>query len=140
MEKPKSKSARLGLSFILGFCLISLASWLFIPWLIEDSSTISIQKDSSEAVAELMESTLPDNVFFSPLAHNLDSCNQCHSFDEDEYTAMFNLEKTTTTQDDITQVFFEAKGIIMAECLSCHEIKAHLNTTTASEACSTCHK
>lgn len=140
MTKQKSKNTNLALLFVLSFCLVFLASWLFVPWLLEDGVATSMQKNSSQAVAELMESTLPDHIFFSPRAHSLDECNQCHGFSQDEYLAMFKLEEITDTKDDEMQVFFEARVMSMAECLSCHTIEAHLDMTGAGEACATCHK
>ena len=139
MKTPKKKSSAMLLPFILTFCLAALASWLFIPWLMEEPAPKSLQKKMTPALAELMRSTQPDHVFFSPRAHSLDSCNQCHSFSEKEYMAMFKLENHSSGGAN-PEVFYEAKPMNMSECLSCHQIKAHLETTSAGESCGTCHR
>ena len=139
MESPQTKRKTLFLPFILAFCLVALGSWLFIPMLLKAPLPQSSEKNSSKALAELTQLTYQDHVFFAPRAHNLDSCNQCHAFSQEEYMSMFNLDKRTVP-DTNSQIFFQTKPLDMSDCLSCHQIKAHMNTTTASEACSTCHR
>lgn len=139
MKTPKAKNNSLLLPFTLAFCLAGLASWLFIPWFMEEPSPQSSQKTPSKSLGELMQATQPDHVFFATRAHSLDSCNQCHAFSQEEYMAIFNLEKNTA-QNTNNEVFYQAKPLNMSDCLSCHQIEAHLRTTTASGSCATCHR
>ena len=139
MNTPEKKSNSMLLPFILAFCLAGLAAWLFIPWLLEEPAPKSLQKRMTPALAELMRKTQPDHVFFSPHAHSLDSCNQCHSFSEKEYMAMFKLEKKSSNGAN-PEIFYEARPMSMSECLRCHQIEAHLETTLAGKSCGTCHR
>ena len=146
------------LPFFLGFVLVILAAWLFVPHVWQKEFATNNQSlKANQAVATLMRENLPDHVFFSPQAHNRDTCNQCHEFSQEAYLALFKVqvveqakivseagskpgEPERSAPTSQSGLFYQADPMSMAECESCHAIPAHLKTTTAGTACVTCHK
>ena len=142
MNHKTSSLRKFLLPFLLAFCLVGLAVWLFVPWLFLPQPSTLASETASQAVAELLPASEPDHVFFAPRAHSRDACNECHTFSDEEYMHLFKLNKQTEPEDpeQAAQIFYQSVPMSMAECLACHAVPAHLNTTTASESCGTCHR
>ncbi|MDR2825636.1 MAG: cytochrome C [Deltaproteobacteria bacterium] len=102
---------------------------------------------AKQEVPWLLHQKQPEHVYFSHAAHTLTSCRQlgCH----EEYTDTFTLcstchQETSTLESEpylVNRITGYSKDIMkMQDCKSCHAAPGHLEMTTASIACYTCHK
>lgn len=85
----------------------------------------------------------PDNVFFSHAAHSLDSCNQCHDYEESQLCGECHPD---VGRSETTPVYYENRltgyskdTMKMWKCEKCHAHPDHLDNTRSSNACFVCH-
>lgn len=134
----KSKYRTFLLPFGLAFSLTGLAAWLFIPWLLTEAPPGVRAASPTQAVGNIFGKAMPEHVFFSPRAHSLDGCNQCHTFSQAEYLNIFGLQEQPDTQNG--SLFYQAVPMNMDDCMRCHAIAAHKAGSSAGEACGSCHR